>query len=135
MAAVRKEGRFKHNWCFSVFHPFAANGAIQNRRKRNKDESVLKRGLGSGSEGGPRPEGEGGGGHVADGEFGLGWGASASTSRLIWKTDSAAGSSLEEKRACFPHTVITHNQTWLHRQCTNLHSGLFLINFSAKMRI
>lgn len=46
-----------------------ANGAVQNSGERNKDESVFKRRVGSGPEGGPGPEGEGGGRHVANGEL------------------------------------------------------------------
>ena len=54
--------------CVCVFL-LAANGAVQNSGKRNEDESVLKRRVGSGPEGGPGPEREGGGRHVANGEL------------------------------------------------------------------
>lgn len=47
----------------------AANGAVQNSGKRNQDESVLERRVGSGPKGGPSPKREGGGRHVANGEL------------------------------------------------------------------
>ena len=47
----------------------AANGAVQDSRKRNQDKSVLKRRARSGPEGGPGPEGKGGGRDVANGEL------------------------------------------------------------------
>ena len=54
----------------SVFYVLsAANGAVQNSWTRNKDKSVLKRRVRSGSKGGPGAKREGGSWHVANGEL------------------------------------------------------------------